>query len=154
MSKRAFTLLEIIIVVLIIGTLAAIGIPNLVKTREHAVGKEAISNLKLIAAAERIVRMESNNALFVACACNDAATCARTTETPTFGCNHILKLSLTTQNWSYQVVNDPPTTFSATATRQNTVAHPVGVPFNTCVRTLTSASTTDEPTRSSVGACP
>ena len=56
--KKAFSLLELIIVVVIMGIAASFAIPSYFKTREHALGKEASSNLKLIAAAERIYRME------------------------------------------------------------------------------------------------
>jgi len=48
-SKRAgFTLVEIMIVVAIIGLLAAIAIPNFVSARARAQANACISNLKLI----------------------------------------------------------------------------------------------------------
>lgn len=47
-SNRAFTLVEIMIVVLIIGILVAIAVPNFVKARESARTKACVANLKLI----------------------------------------------------------------------------------------------------------
>lgn len=58
MLKRGFTILELLIVVIIVGVLATLGFVNYGGVRENAVTKEARANLKLIAAAERIYRME------------------------------------------------------------------------------------------------
>lgn len=57
-KDRGFTLIELLIVVISIGILAALAFPQFTKSKEHALGREAIANLKLIAAAERIYRME------------------------------------------------------------------------------------------------
>jgi len=59
-KDKGFTLVELLIVVVIVGILAALGLPQFTKAREHAMGKEAIVNLKLIAAAEKIYRMEAS----------------------------------------------------------------------------------------------
>ncbi|MFT3782925.1 MAG: prepilin-type N-terminal cleavage/methylation domain-containing protein [Nibricoccus sp.] len=51
MQKRAFTLLEIMIVVVIVGMLAALAFPVYVKVRLDAVRKTAVNDARLLAAA-------------------------------------------------------------------------------------------------------
>ena len=50
-SKKGFTLVEIMIVVAIIGILAAIAIPNFVRYRKQAQANACIGNLKQIQSA-------------------------------------------------------------------------------------------------------
>jgi len=54
MRKKGFTLVEIMIVVAIIGLLAAIAIPNFVKARETAQTQACIANLKQIEGAIQV----------------------------------------------------------------------------------------------------
>ena len=57
MKKSGFTLVEIMIVVLIIGLLAAIAVPNFVKARKSAQRNACIDNLRQIEGACEQVKM-------------------------------------------------------------------------------------------------
>lgn len=56
--KKGITLVEILIVVIIVGIVASLGIFNFSNVKEDALKKEAFGNLKLIRAAERIYYLE------------------------------------------------------------------------------------------------
>jgi len=122
MSKmRSFSLLELVIVIVIVGILATLGIYPYISSRERALGDEARVNLQLIAAAERVWKMESATNAYTACSClcaGNAVTCCNELAA---GCNIFLRLSLNTQNWTYTVTGVAGTgaaaVFTATATR-------------------------------------
>ncbi len=59
--RRAFTLIELLIVVAIIGILAAIAVPNFVNAMERAKVSRAISDVKSICNALEMYRLDNNN---------------------------------------------------------------------------------------------
>jgi prepilin-type N-terminal cleavage/methylation domain-containing protein len=62
MKNRAFTLVEVMIVVLIIGVLAAIAVPNFVKARESARRSTCLGNMKQVESAKEQWAMDNKKA--------------------------------------------------------------------------------------------
>ena len=60
LGKGGFTLVEIMIVVAIIGLLAAIAIPNFVKARESARKNACIANMKQVEGAVVLFELETS----------------------------------------------------------------------------------------------
>ncbi|MCK9595161.1 MAG: hypothetical protein PHH68_01265 [Candidatus Omnitrophica bacterium] len=100
----AFTIVELTVVLIVVGILVTLAIGQFSGSREQALKKEAQANLKLIAAAEKIYRLE---------------TTVYMNQTDSSAVNSNLKLSLpiTNPNWNYKVIGANTTTFTAKAGR-------------------------------------
>jgi prepilin-type N-terminal cleavage/methylation domain-containing protein len=70
-KNKAFTLVEIMIVVLIIGILMAIAVPNFIRARENSRRNTCIANLKQIDAAKEQYAMDQKLATGAAVAMTD-----------------------------------------------------------------------------------
>ncbi len=73
-NKKGFTLLELLVVVLIIGILASIALPQYKKAVAKSRFAEALSNLKTIAQADEVCRMGEEGSGFAgSCRIDDLA---------------------------------------------------------------------------------
>jgi len=74
MGKGGFTLVEIMIVVAIIGLLAAVAIPNFMRARERAQTNACIANLKQVDGAKTLWALDTGAATGAAVAMTDLVT--------------------------------------------------------------------------------
>lgn len=58
-ARKAFTLMEVVIVIVIIGIIAAFGLPNYAKSVARANEKEAAANLRIIASALQVYQAQT-----------------------------------------------------------------------------------------------
>jgi prepilin-type N-terminal cleavage/methylation domain-containing protein len=104
-NTRGVTFLELLVVCVIIAIIAALGLANFAGPKEQTTEREAQVNLKLIAAAEKIYRMEIGQ----------YSNC---TGTVAINNNLRLMLPVSDTNWKYRVAtNSANTTFQANAQR-------------------------------------
>ena len=73
-SVQGFTLVEIMIVVLIIGILLAIAIPNFVQARESSRAKACVANLKQLDSAKQQYMMDKNVPTFTSVVGTNSST--------------------------------------------------------------------------------
>ncbi len=105
-STKGFTLLEVLMVVIIIGVLATLAIPQYTKTVEKARATEAYSNIGTLRKAEWIFYNEKNPQTFT------TAVGSLDIENPN---------SSATRNFSYTVGGVSATAFTITASRRSGV---------------------------------
>ena len=74
LGKGGFTLVEIMIVVAIIGLLAAVAIPNFVRARERAQTNACIANLKQIDGAKTLWALDTGATSGDGCVMTDLVT--------------------------------------------------------------------------------
>ena len=124
--RKAFTLIEILVVMVILGITAGLAMPQFSKMKENELKKEALANLKLMQSAQKLYNLE-NGSYYTTFAA--AATV-----------NTVLKLNLPTslEPWTY---TSQPTGLVPGGLAQR-VVNGVAVPSGTC----SFAGTDNEPT--------
>ena len=103
-SFKGLSILEVIVVTIIIGILAALGLASFAGPKEQVLNREAQANLKLISSAEKIYRLEFGGYVSLL----DVSEI-----------NNNLRLMIPTSNpsWEYKVVDVTASAFSAKARR-------------------------------------
>ncbi len=89
-SNKAFTIVELMIVVVIISIMASFGVPNFAKTINRAKAKDAINNLNIIHAANILYRSRAGANLSTAAnlgAINTALTLNISANGSTYACD-------------------------------------------------------------------
>lgn len=99
LRRKGFTLVEIMIVVAIIGLLAAIAIPNFVRARETAQAQACIANLKQIEGAIQVWLLSDSTAALAS-----ASLTSGTNLVPTY----IKRTPTCPGGGTYTVTSDPP----------------------------------------------
>ena len=121
---KAYTLVEIMVVLVIVGVLAALAWPNYMAIKEKTLNREAKASLALIRAAEKIYRMEQGfyypRPVGLVTTVSDI--------------NSYLKLSLpqsATVNWSISVNSNPTEVARATRTSSDGRVWQLNIPGDT-----------------------
>lgn len=111
MRRKGFTLLELLIVVIVIGILATIAIPQFLNSVEKARVAKAKNALGLIAHAEKMYRAERDSYIG-----GDDALAAL---------NDYIEMDQlrVDDDWDYIVTSDDASTFTITAEKEDDVAH-------------------------------
>ena len=110
--KSAFTLIELVLVVIIVGILASLALPMFGKTFEVTKANEAVAALHQIRTGERIYRQETNTYW---------ASFGVTPRDHIDNINATLRLFLDrrdNRNWDYSIVTPTADTFTAMAVRR------------------------------------
>lgn len=107
-TRRSFTLVEILVVIIILGILAGLALPQYAGSRERTLDKEAKSNLMLLQVAEEVYKMEKGYYY---------PNASSTSVISNINTNLKLGLPINQANWTYAVNNTVPGSERATATR-------------------------------------
>lgn len=104
MSKKGFSLAEILIVVVVASVLVAISVPNFLRTIDKENARQAITYLRLIRSAQKVYY--SNHQTYVNCGDTNAV-------------QNNLGIEISGGDYSFKVTGADTTTFTAQATKDS-----------------------------------
>ena len=117
-----FTLVELLVVVIVLGILAAIGIPQYTRSVERGKMREAEANLHTMYMAEKMYKLNNPTVGYISCTDLD-------------DCNSELEVEMNQKYFTYEVTDvtggPPATTFTAKADR-------VGGRYPDCIMAISS----------------
>jgi prepilin-type N-terminal cleavage/methylation domain-containing protein len=108
MNKKGFTLIELLIVIIVIGILATVAVPQYLRATERAKIAKAKNALGIIATAEKMYRGEK-----------DTYTAALTNATLSAALDPYIEMTqiVADPDWDYSTSAGTASAFTATATR-------------------------------------
>lgn len=142
--KKAFTLMELLIVVLIIGILAMLATPMYRKTIETSKATNAVSILNMIANANRMYQLDNNAYLSgkIDDSCN-SQTCSTATEAcKLVACGYLAKQKWSDYQWTFCACDTTGTCCAGTSCAGGGILScgvnnsPLGNPYNTWKYTI------------------
>lgn len=101
--KQGFTLMEVLIVIVVLGVLVGLAVPNYFRTVEKTRSNEAIANLKTIHMGQKIYRVDNNTFYGPSSSLSSI--------------NQNLNTDVTEEFYSLAITHADATTFEATASR-------------------------------------
>lgn len=147
-SLAGFTFVEVVVVIVLVAVVATISFPGFTKSREHAIGREAKTNLQRIAEAEKNYRLEREKYYPE----------TNTTKSDITEINNELRTYMrnaadsTTLDWTYSISSSTASgggeDYLAIATRKSSV----GAPYSNCQYYITNGM--DDPLPNSSSNCP
>lgn len=105
LKKVAFTIVELLVVVIVIGVLASMAVPNFSRMKERAVEKQARTMVKQILSREKNYRYTNASSSYLGC-------------TGTAQCADRLNMDLNDGNWDYSFVIASPMSSSYARARR------------------------------------
>lgn len=101
-APKAFTLMEIIIAITILGILGTIGWNYYRSLMQQHLDREAIANIKLMVAAEKLKLMDTGDNIECYCLSQGNPSADDDCDNTNTGCNSLLNLKLNIKNWTYR----------------------------------------------------